>query len=55
MIASSRLRLTRTTHSPQRSDTNDEIMISIQQQDLYTLLYENFLYFEGKLTKNKMI
>ena len=34
---------------------SDEIEIPIQQQDLYTLLYESFLYVEGKLTKNKVI
>ncbi|KAL6418913.1 hypothetical protein ACFW04_011704 [Cataglyphis niger] len=32
---------------------SDEIRISIQQQDLYTLLYESFLYIERKLTLNK--
>ncbi|XP_018398461.1 PREDICTED: uncharacterized protein LOC108776361 [Cyphomyrmex costatus] len=30
---------------------NDEIRIPIQQQDLYTLPYESFLYVEGRLTK----
>jgi len=34
---------------------SDEIRISIQQQDLYTLPYESFLYVEGKLTKNKVV
>ena len=34
---------------------SDEIEIPIQQQDLYTLLYESFLYVEGKLTKNKVV
>ena len=34
---------------------SDEIRIPIQQQDLYTLLYESFLYVEGKLTKNKVV
>jgi len=34
---------------------NDEIRISIQQQDLYTLPYESFLYVERKLTKNKVV
>jgi len=29
---------------------SDEIRIPIQQQDLYTLPYESFLYVEGKLT-----
>ncbi|KYM86190.1 hypothetical protein ALC53_04157 [Atta colombica] len=29
--------------------------IRIQQQDLYTLPYESFLYVEGKLTKNKAV
>jgi len=28
---------------------SDEIRILIQQQDLYTLPHENFLYIEGKL------
>ena len=32
---------------------SDEIRIPIQQQDLYTLPYESFLYIEGKLTINK--
>ncbi|KAL6418632.1 hypothetical protein ACFW04_011920 [Cataglyphis niger] len=32
---------------------SDEIRIPIQQQDLYTLLYESFLYIEGKLMLNK--
>ena len=30
---------------------SDEIRIPIQQQDLYTLPYESFLYVERKLTK----
>ncbi|KAL6268144.1 hypothetical protein P5V15_001236 [Pogonomyrmex californicus] len=34
---------------------SDEIRIPIQQQDLYTLPYENFLYIEGKLTKNRVV
>ena len=34
---------------------SDEIRIPIQQQDLYTLPYESFLYIEGKLTKNRAI
>ncbi|KAL6252038.1 hypothetical protein P5V15_015019 [Pogonomyrmex californicus] len=29
--------------------------IRIQQQNLYTLPYESFLYVEGKLTKNKVV
>jgi len=32
---------------------SDEIRIPIQQQDLYTLPCESFLYIEGKLTINK--
>ncbi|KYN19768.1 hypothetical protein ALC57_07921 [Trachymyrmex cornetzi] len=32
---------------------SDEIRIPIQQQDLYILQYESFLYVEGKLTKNR--
>jgi len=32
---------------------SDKIRIPIQQQDLYTLPYESFLYIEGELTKNK--
>ncbi|KYN26661.1 hypothetical protein ALC57_03970, partial [Trachymyrmex cornetzi] len=34
---------------------SDEIRIPIQQQDLYTLPYESFLYVEGKLTKNRAV
>ncbi|KAL6266002.1 hypothetical protein P5V15_002852 [Pogonomyrmex californicus] len=34
---------------------SDEIRIPIQQQDLYTLPYESFLYIEGKLTKNRVV
>ena len=34
---------------------SDEIRIPIQQQDLYTLPYESFLYVERKLTKNKVV
>ncbi|KAL6253706.1 hypothetical protein P5V15_015521 [Pogonomyrmex californicus] len=34
---------------------SDEIRIPIQQQDLYTLPYESFLYVERKLTKNRVI
>jgi len=34
---------------------SDEIRIPVQQQDLYTLPYESFLYVEGKLTKNKVV
>lgn len=34
---------------------SDEIRIPIQQQDLYTLPYESFLYVEGKLTKNRVV
>jgi len=46
------------TYSPFANTTfgySDEIRIPIQQQDLYTLPYESFLYVEEKLTKNKMI
>jgi hypothetical protein len=32
---------------------SDEIRIPIQQQDLYTLPFESFLYIEGKLTKTR--
>jgi len=34
---------------------SNEIRIPIQQQDLYTLPYESFLYVERKLTKNKVV
>ncbi|XP_070513047.1 uncharacterized protein [Cardiocondyla obscurior] len=34
---------------------SDEIRIPIQQQDLYTLPHESFLYIEGKLTKGKVV
>ncbi|XP_011883622.1 PREDICTED: uncharacterized protein LOC105570785 [Vollenhovia emeryi] len=34
---------------------SDEIRIPIQQQDLYTLPHESFLYIEGKLTTAKQI
>ncbi|KAL6264259.1 hypothetical protein P5V15_004349 [Pogonomyrmex californicus] len=34
---------------------SNEIRIPIQQQDLYTLPYESFLYVEGKLTKNRVV
>ncbi|XP_018353647.1 PREDICTED: uncharacterized protein LOC108755251 [Trachymyrmex septentrionalis] len=54
-IASSRLRLTHTTRSSTTFGYSDEIRIPIQQQDLYTLLYESFLYVEEKLTKNKVV
>jgi len=46
------------TYSPFANITfgySDEIRIPIQQQDLYTLPYESFLYIEGKLTKNKVV
>jgi len=33
---------------------SDEIRIPIQQQDLYTLPHESFLYIERKLTINKV-
>jgi len=34
---------------------SDKIRIPIQQQDLYTLPHESFLYIEGKLTINKPV
>ncbi|XP_070531431.1 uncharacterized protein [Cardiocondyla obscurior] len=34
---------------------SDEIRIPIQQQDLYMLPHESFLYIEGKLTKSKVV
>jgi len=34
---------------------SDEIRILIQQQDLYTLPHESFLYIKGKLTINKPV
>ncbi|KYM94590.1 hypothetical protein ALC62_14780 [Cyphomyrmex costatus] len=46
------------TYNPFANTTfghNDEIRIPIQQQDLYTLPYESFLYIEGKLAKTKVI
>ena len=46
------------TYTPFANTTfgySDEIRIPIQQQDLYTLPYESFLYVEGKLTKNKVV
>ncbi|KYN09823.1 hypothetical protein ALC57_18076, partial [Trachymyrmex cornetzi] len=46
------------TYNPFANTTfgySDEIRIPIQQQDLYTLLYESFLYVEGKLTKNRAV
>lgn len=42
------------THHPYASSklqNNDEIRIPIQQQDLYTLPCESYLYIEGKVTK----
>ena len=56
-ITSSRLRLYH-MYSPFANTMfgySDEIRIPIQQQDLYTLPYESFLYVEGKLTKNKVV
>jgi len=44
------------TYNPFANTTfeySDEIRIPIQQQDLYTLPCESFLYIEGKLTINK--
>ncbi|KYN20094.1 hypothetical protein ALC57_07562 [Trachymyrmex cornetzi] len=46
------------TYNPFANTTfgySDEIRIPIQQQDLYTLPYESFLYVEGKLTKNRAV
>ena len=40
------------TYNPYANTTlgySDEIRIPIQQQDLYTLPFESFLYIEGKL------
>lgn len=42
------------THTPYASSklkNNDEIRIPIQQQDVYTLPSESYLYIEGKVTK----
>lgn len=42
------------THTPYASsklNNNDEIRIPIQQQDIYTLPCESYLYVEGKVTK----
>lgn len=42
------------THNPYASsklNNNDEIRIPIQQQDIYTLPCESYLYIEGKVTK----
>ncbi|KAL6258244.1 hypothetical protein P5V15_010174 [Pogonomyrmex californicus] len=46
------------TYNPFANTTfgySDEIRIPIQQQDLYTLPYESFLYIEGKLTKKNVV
>jgi len=46
------------TYNPFANTTfgySDEIRIPIQQQDLYTLSHESFLYIEGKLTINKPV
>ncbi|XP_011858301.1 PREDICTED: uncharacterized protein LOC105555870 [Vollenhovia emeryi] len=46
------------TYNPFANTTfgySDEIRIPIQQQDLYTLPHESFLYIEGKLTIAKQI
>ncbi|XP_050454134.1 uncharacterized protein LOC126852895 [Cataglyphis hispanica] len=46
------------TYNPYANTTfehNDKIRIPIQQQDLYTLPYESFLYIEGKLTLNNQL
>src|SRR5436190_22138464 len=42
------------SHNPYASSklaNNDEIRIPIQQQDVYTLPCESYLYIEGKVTK----
>lgn len=42
------------THHPYTSsklNNNDEIRIPVQQQDIYTLPSESYLYIEGKVTK----
>lgn len=42
------------THHPYASsklENNDEIRIPIQQQDIYTLPCESYLYIEGRITK----
>lgn len=42
------------THNPYASsklENNDEIRIPIQQQDVYTLPCESYLYIEGRITK----
>jgi hypothetical protein len=42
------------THNPYASsklNNNDEIRIPIQQQDIYTLPSESYLYIEGRVTK----
>lgn len=42
------------THNPYASsklNNNDEIRIPIQQQDIYTLPCESYLYIEGRVTK----
>lgn len=44
------------TYNPYANTTfgySDEIRIPIQQQDLYTLPCDSFLYVEGKLTTKK--
>lgn len=46
------------TYNPYANTTfehSDEIRIPIQQQDLYTLPCENFLYVEGTLITNRVI
>ena len=42
------------SHNPYASsklNNNDEIRIPIQQQDIYTLPCESYLYIEGRVTK----
>jgi len=46
------------TYNPFANTTfgySDEIRIPIQQQDLYTLPHESFLYIEGNMTINKPV
>jgi hypothetical protein len=42
---------TQTPYGSTRYGNNDEIRIAVQQQDVYTLPCESFLYVEGRLTK----
>jgi len=54
-VASSRLRRTYNPFANTTFGYSDEIRILIQQQDLYTLPHESFLYIEGNLTINKPV